>query len=369
MPTSPTLAERLADATVELYLDAERTLLTRIADAIAAGIDAPGWAERQLLEVQRYRTQAQALLVQVEAAAGQSIAEAVLTGYNRGNAAAAAELARLLDLATGATVAALPGSRGVAQLVRETIGLVSATTPRILRATTDVYRDVIAQTTGRVLTGVQTRREVAQTALDRFATRGVVGFVDQAGRGWDMASYVEMATRTAAAHAAVDGHTDRLHAAGIDLVIVSDAPQECRMCRPWEGKVLSLSGAVRGAVEVESATSDRMVSVHVAGTLGQARAAGLYHPGCRHSHSAYLPGATRIPTDTEDPQGDADRQRLRYLERQVRAWKRREAVALDDTAAKAARVKVRGYQARIREHVATTTAKRQPTRERIGAAR
>lgn len=70
---------------------------------------------------------------------------------------------------------------------------------------------------------------------------------------------------------------------------------------------------------------------------------------------------------TADPEGDAARQRLRYLERQTRAAKRVEAVAMDETARKAAAARVRAYQAKIRHHVATTTAKRQPHRERLGA--
>ena len=34
-------------------------------------------------------------------------------------------------------------------------------------------------------------------------------FVDKAGRKWELASYVEMATRTGNVHAALQGHIDR----------------------------------------------------------------------------------------------------------------------------------------------------------------
>lgn len=39
----------------------------------------------------------------------------------------------------------------------------------------------------------------------------------------------------------------------------------------------------------------------------------------------------------------------------MREWKRRSAVALDDTARATADAKVRAYQAAIRDHVATTS--------------
>jgi len=368
MPVSPTLAEGLAQATVDAYLEAERSLLQRIAAALAKGLEAPNWAERQLFEVQAFRRQAQALLAGLQRTTQATVNEAVSTAANRGTAAAVAELSSALAVAPDDLLGALPGGQAVVRLVTETVTRVTGTHPRILRATEDAYRQVISEVASRTLLGAETRRDTAQAALDRFAQRGITGFVDRAGRGWDLSSYTEMAVRTATAHAAVDAHTERLQTAGLDLVVVSDAPQECKLCRPWEGKVLSLSGTTVGAISLQHATDDaRTVRVTVAGTLAAARAAGLYHPGCRHSHSAYLPGVTRPPTATADPDGDRARQKLRYLERRVRAAKRLEAAALDDDARKAARVRVRAAQAAIRDHVATSSAKRQPSREGLGA--
>ncbi|MEX5713202.1 phage minor capsid protein [Parafrankia sp. FMc6] len=104
------------------------------------------------------------------------------------------------------------------------------------------------------------------------------------------------------------------------------------------------------------------------GELGGGTQFGTYAPELPitgHSASAYLPGVTRLPEGpTDDPQGDADRQRLRALERKVRAARRLEASAVTPEARKAAAAKVRQGQAAIREHVATSTAKRQPHRER-----
>ena len=362
MPVSPELASDLAAGVVEHYTEAERVLLARIAKALAVGIDGPHWAERKLLGVQLVQAQARALLRDLEGAATQSVAEAILTAWNRGSAVAANDLAGALEAALADVVAPLPGTRAVARLVAETTSQVKGTHLRILRSTMDLYRSVVAKASGQVLLGTQTRRDAAQSALDVFARRGVVGFVDKAGRGWDMASYVEMSVRSSTAHAAVAAHSDRLQAYGMDLVIVSNAPQECEQCRPFEGKVLSLSGDTAGAV-------DGSGGVRVFASMADAVSRGLYHPGCRHSQSLYQPGVTKAPTGTADPQGDADRQKLRYLERQVRASKRVQAVAMDPAAVKAAGVKVRLRQAQIRDHVANSTAKRQPAREGINRAR
>jgi len=362
MPVSPELATGLAAGVVVHYTEAERVLLERIAKALVKGIDGPQWAEHKLLEVQLIQARAKALLVQLEKAAGQSVAEAVLIAWNRGSAVAATDLAGVLERALADVVDPLPGTRAVARLVEETTAKVVGTHPRILRSTMDLYREVVANASAQVLLGTLTRREAAQAALDTFARKGVTGFVDTRGRGWDMASYVEMAVRTSTAHAAVAAHVDRLQAYGMDLVIVSDAPQECPLCRPWEGKVLSLSGATVGTI-------DGSGGAVVAGTLPEATAAGLFHPGCRHSLGAYQPGITKPMHDTADPAGDAARQKLRYLERQVRSWKRAQAVALDPAAERKAGAQVRAYQGKIRELVASTSAKRQPQREQVGRAR
>jgi hypothetical protein len=368
VPISPDLTAALAQATVDAYADAERSLLARIARSLAQDIDSPAWADLQLTRVQGFRRQAQDLLAALEGTARGTVGDAIVTAVRRGTATAVSELMAALGRSPRGLLGQLPGARSMTRLVEEAVTAVTSTHPRILRESVDAYRAVIAETTPRVQLGAETRREAAQTALDRFADRGVTGFVDRAGRRWVLESYTEMALRTATIHAAVDAHSERLADAGCDLIVVSDHPQECRICRPWEGKVLALGAGPVGTTVREHAIQDgQQVRIQVAGTLQQARDAGLYHPGCRHSHAAYLPGVTRPPTATADPQGDADRQKLRYLERRVRAAKRLEAAAMDPVAAKAARVKVRDRQAAIREHVANSTAKRQPAREQLGA--
>jgi hypothetical protein len=199
----------------------------------------------------------------------------------------------------------------------------------------------------------------------------VTGFVDRAGRAWNLTSYTEMATRSTLGRAAVEAHTEQLGAAGVDLVVVSDAPEECPRCKPWEGKVLRREGpSGADVVEVEHATEDdRMVRVRVAGSLPEARAAGLLHPNCRHSISAYLPGVTQPRPKPPSRASYEQSQQQRYLERQVRAWKRRTAAAVDDKARTAANAKVRAYQGRIRELVGETGLPRKSRREQLGSAR
>lgn len=85
--------------------------------------------------------------------------------------------------------------------------------------------------------------------------------------------------------------------------------------------------------------------------------------------SAYLPGVSRVPKAQASRGTYEDSQKQRYLERQVRKWKRLEDAAMDEATAKARRARVRAYQARIRELAAETGLPRKSHREQLSTAR
>lgn len=371
MPVSPAMAEDLAAAVADLYEAAEGVLIAKIRRAIAEGIDSPMWAELKLAAVGNLQAAIDEVLAALQADATGAIGQAVAEAYERGQQAAVAELGALGVGQAAAAMEALPTASVVDRLAAAVINDTGPVHLRMLRQSMDVYREVIARAAAAPVLGVQTRRQAAQSALDAFADRGVSGFIDRSGRSWELRSYVEMATRSAVGRAAIEAHSDRLGAAGVDLVLVSQAPEECKLCRPWERKILARTGAPGAReIQVEHATEDgEMVTVKVAGSLDEARAARLMHPNCRHTVSAYLPGVSRIPKPQASRGTYEDTQKQRYLERQVRKWKRRAAASLDEQRAKAARARVREYQKRIRELTAETGLPRKSHREQLARAR
>lgn len=367
MPVDPSYGERLASRVSTLYETAELVLLRRIARTLAAGLDSPQWAVDKLAQIDLLRASLGRETTALTAQAVGEIQSVITNAWAAGQALAVGDLDDL-DLEVRVPPARMAG---ILRLAAETTQAVAPVAPRMLRAALDIYTTVVSEASGVVMLGAGTRVDAAQHALDRLAGQGIRSFTDVAGRNWQAASYVEMAVRTGAGKAAVQGHVDQLAENGLDLVMVSNSPRECEACRPWEGKVLSISGGVAGTIEAESATSDRTVKVRVAGSLDEARRAGLQHPNCRHSVSAYLPGASRPATNTRDTQARYEQeQQQRYLERGVRAWKQRAAVALTPEAEKAANAKVRQWQGRLRDHLAATEGLvRKPRREQIGRAR
>lgn len=379
MPVSPALAEDLAREVRALYDDAEAALLEKLAAALEADIESPRWAELKLAALGNLRQAVEEISAALQTDTDGAVRRALVEAYGRGRQAAVAEMGGLdigRELVARRTLPNAPAvDRLAASMAQDTRPLYT----RITRAVTDAYRRIVSRASGNVLLGGMTRRQASQRALNQFAQQGITGFVDAAGRNWNMASYAEMAVRSVTARAAVEGHIDALGELGIGLVIASDAPLECPLCAPWEGEVLTLSGesgphTIRAEHAIQPSglfAPTRTVAVHVAGSLVEARGAGFLHPNCRHSISAYLPGVTTRPQSPPHPQGATyeDTQQQRYLERQVRAWKRRHAAAMDDDARRKANVRIRGYQARIRALTDAKGLARKRQREQIGAAR
>ncbi|MFD7103105.1 phage minor capsid protein [Streptomyces celluloflavus] len=365
------MVEDLSAGVAALYADAEARLLGIVARQLAAGYEAPGWATAKLADIQPLRRAAQQVVDSLSTAVDLEVWDVVAEAYNTGARSGLAELGALGDADRLRIAESTPATRAVDRLAQETVGLVTETHRGILRGVEDGYRQVISEVSATPLLGIDTRRQATQRAMERFADRGFRTFVDKSGRAWQMTSYAEMATRTAVGRAAVEGHTDRLRAADLSLVIVSNAPHECPVCKPYEGKVLSFDGP-DGAreVDVEHATEDgRTVRVHVAGSLDGARRSGFQHPNCRHSVAAYLPGITRPGEEaSEDPDGYEATQKQRAIERNIRKWKNRAAASTSPEGKRAAEAKVRAWQGRMRGHLAEHPELiRRREREQLGA--
>jgi hypothetical protein len=372
VPTSPADGEDLARAVATIYEDAEQTLLGILAHALAEGIESPRWAELKLAAIGDVRHAVQQVADALQRDADGAIGRAVAEAYRRGGQSAVAELGALDEGRREFVLNHLPNAAAADRLARAAVDEQQPVHRRILRAPLDIYRSVVARVSANPLLGALTRRQASQRALDQFATRGISSFTDRAGRRWSMSAYAEMAVRSSTGRAAIEGHVDALTALGEQLVIVSDAPLRCPLCAPWEGEILAINGqSGPHTLRLEHATQDgRVVPVHVAGSLPEARDAGLFHPNCRHNLSVYLPGVTQRPQSPPHPGGATyeDTQTQRYYERQVRAYKRRAAAAMTDEARRQANAKVREYQKRIRELTDDKQLRRKREREQIPAA-
>lgn len=347
MSISPRYAERLARDLLELYTEAETRMLEIVANELADDIYAPEWAAIKQAEISKVKSKLEKLVQNLDKKMPETAAETVKKAYTTGQKGVEADLKKLdRPIKTGfGTI----DEQKVVVLTKQLSGTLGETHLRITRQALDEYRSIIGKASQMVELGVDTRQQATQRALNEFADKGITGFTDKAGRSWSLRSYAEMATRSTTGQAAIEGAIQRLRDNDYDLVIVSFHADSCPLCEPWEGQVLSISGK-----------SDEYPA------LDTAIAEGLFHPNCGHSLGAYIPGLTEKPTKEQVGKGDFEEaQHQRKLERDIRKWKQREAVAITDEEKKKASSKVREKQAALGEFVDNTGRKRQRDRESV----
>ncbi|GAA1915248.1 hypothetical protein GCM10009775_04600 [Microbacterium aoyamense] len=397
------IIEQLSVELARMYRDAEDELIREIAKRAARDMQlasklptaiAPGGltvAERRrqnriLAELAAHRAvavrelQSLAVATQERLRLSGMVQQIIELAAREGEAAAAAQLgfasrvpAAVIPLpflggaaATSATTLTSAGSQAVAMVALSLQNRLDVLNQRITRFPQDAYQRIIALHSPNTLLGITTSRTQQAAAVQRFLAEGIPAFVDRSGRRWTIGAYAEMAGRTSVNRAYNDAGVWRMQQSGVNLVTVVRGLDSCKKCAAWAGKILSTDGTPAGPVTLPHATNDSSVTVQVAATVDGARNAGWGHPNCRCRLVPYLPGLT-VPQDdtTYDPEAEKERAEQRRLEREIRAAKRLEATALNDTDRARAAAGVREAQAQMREFVRDTGRQRRSYREQL----
>jgi len=234
-----------------------------------------------------------------------------------------------------------------------TVSLLEKTSLQILRTTQDLHRNVAIMAGEATFkeADIFTRKILSQTMLDDYAKRGLTSVVYKNGARVSIDAYAEMVGRTMSSHAAVQASLNRYTEYGYNLVRITSHFTACELCAPWEGQILNKNG---GDAKYRG--------------LDEAIAAGLFHPNCRHDVNPYFPGISpdklvpRVDTATQkliDEHGYVPAQKItykaeqqqRYIERNIKNWKRRELVSLDPVLQRKAHRKVLDWQLAQRKHI------------------
>lgn len=363
MVFDPARAEGLNDDVVALYQRAEMYLIEVIRRALVKTGESPTWAEAQLLAIRQERGNIEGMADALHKRFGTTWRGTIDAAYLRGQIEAEKELAALpKHLRPTPAEPAFESSVAVYALVSEAITTMEPVHRNLVRRVDDIWKRIGVEATGYSVSGAMTTQQAAQRAFTRMAREGLPFFVDKRGRKWGLDTYAEMAVRTMTNKALRAGHTDTMVQHGIDLVVVSSHKNPAPQCAPFERKVLSLTGKYSAGTH---RIGDSIVNVKA--TMRDAEASGLHHVNCRHTHSGYVPGFTRVsdaPYDGDDS-GYKATQKQRYLERQIRASKRMEAAAIDEADVRAARQRKNAYQAKLRDHVAKHDLPRRRHREQL----
>lgn len=331
--------EELGEMILKTYSEAEFEMLRRVSRRLSKGIRQPGWTEVKAAETTAARREIEAILSKAHTKSfTDPLLKKVTGAYGGSQAAWVYENRRLVEALSLDTQ--MPNAAKVATILRELSDNVNAAERLVLRQFDDKYAKVIGHTSSLVATGTYTNRQALAISLREFADEGITGFTDRAGRRWNLSSYAEMALLTSIERASREGYMDMMRMYGYDLAVISSHVGACPICAAWENVIISISGS-----------DSRYPS------LDDAEAAGVFHPRCMHDYYTYHEsiddGTTRDrPRPIEEPAEEyTARSEQRYMERQVRKYKNRMAVAADYVEEREAYNKVKYWQSRIRAHL------------------
>lgn len=216
----------------------------------------------------------------------------------------------------------------------------------VLRKMDDVYRQTIYKAEMHMTAGAKTLDQAIDMATKEFLAAGINCIEYKDGKRVNIASYAEMALRTASHRATLLGEGKMRDEWGIHTVVVSAHANTCTHCEKWQGMVLVDDVFCSGTMEEALESKYYLLSFAIA--------AGLLHPNCRHSISTFFPGISELPMVPDGKEAvkkyEAE-QEQRRLERLIRKWKRIAEGSLDPDKVKDANDKVREYQNELREHL------------------
>ena len=194
----------------------------------------------------------------------------------------------------------------------------------VLRYTNDQYRKIIFQSQVAASSGALTYEKAVDMATSDFLKKGINCITYSNGAVHNIASYADMAVRTASKRAYLMGEGQKRQEWGISTVILNKRFNACPLCMPFEGKVL-IDDVWSGGTSKDG---------HYP-LMSSAMAAGLYHPNCKDKHSTYFEGISPKPESRyyEEKPVIEERQRienkLNHAKRQAKSYNRLAKNSLD----------------------------------------
>ena len=209
----------------------------------------------------------------------------------------------------------------------------------ILRMSNDQYRQVIHKSAFFVGNGVFTERQatrmatkeltelqLTKLAIDEankdFLSRGLACIEYSDGRRVNVASYSQMAVRTANLRAQLMGEGDFRKSIGRYLVQATSHGGACPICQKWE-KHIFIDDVYSGGSKKDGNYT----------LLSVAMKQGFLHPNCRHGLTTYYPELDGIENESEEEyQDDMDyiNQKINYIERNIKRYDRLASGSISD---------------------------------------
>ena len=327
---------------MDLIKSMKRNMKRHIGEELKEDINWSQWQAEMLNGLAQYKAENADKLKGYYSTINDEIEEAILQAYATGESEQEIELLKAIQEGfkvdeTGIGTNAMQGAffkvneGKLNALIKSTTEDMQRAENAILRMTDDVYRQTIFKAQMFYNTGAGTLWKAVDMATKDFLSVGINCVEYRNGARVNIASYSEMALRTANKRANLMGSANKRMEYGIHTVKVSSHNSACPMCIKWQGKVYY--DDVYGAVMVQE-------KMGIAGfkkypLLSEAVKGGMFHPNCKNGCSTYYEGINQEPKEpTKEEVEEMTRrynleQRQRECERNIRKYKRLENGSID----------------------------------------
>lgn len=247
------------------------------------GFDWEAWQSTKLRELKRYRKQNKEIVNKRLANIDSQIAEVLQRENRQGKLDAFKNYKEALVHGYKSSVAVKDSffrlnDRKVNTLIGSVKNDFKTANKAVLRKSNDAYRQVIFEASMYNQTGVMTEQQAIRKAIRDFEQRGINCIEYANGSKHKISDYSKMAIRTASTRAYLHGEGQFRQKIGSTLVLMSKHNTACKLCQPWEGKVL-IDDIYSGGTKKDGKYP----------LMSEAMKQGLYHPNCRHGHGTYYP--------------------------------------------------------------------------------
>lgn len=356
---------------LELIASFYRNLVKHQQEQIDLGFSWEMWQSAMLRNLEEYRKETLKITQSYNKDIEKSIKEVLKKSYDNGEQHTEESIQFAQDKMNVGTIDKKPPAENqfFGMNKKKLNALIDATTDdfkqankAIFRQVDDVYRQTIYKAEFQMSSGAISLGKAIDLATKDFLEKGINCIVYKNGRHVNVATYAEMALRTASQRATFLGEGSKRDEYGTHLIIVSIHANACELCLPWQGEILI--DDVFSHPSNEYAARNKQYKL-----LSVAIKAGLLHPNCRHTLINYIEGVTRKISKVADEKVLSNyylEQHQRKLENKIRILKRMVKGTVDPGDKKKYSFKLREAQKEMRNFLnANKQFKRNSRREKI----
>ena len=266
---------------LKLISSMQRNLKRHLKEEKEVGFSFSQWQAEKLKEIKRYQRENKDIITELTKGFDKNIADRLRKELKQGTLSAInlhnrvnnekIEADKLLNKSFFKT-----NDRKVNSLIKSVNNDLKTANKSALRMINDQYRQVIHKSAFFVANGVMTEKQAIDMANKDFLSRGLNCIEYKNGRRVNIASYAEMAVRTASVRAHLMGEGEFRKSIGRTLVQATSHGGACPICQKWENHIF--------IDDVYSSGTKKDGNYML---LSEAMKQGFLHPNCEHGLITY----------------------------------------------------------------------------------